>query len=89
MNSAAALPGSPAPPWRIELDHALGYISRHPGRVAERLKATVLKTVVRESVPWVRIPPRPDFVLTYRAFISANLQTILFDFCWRVAVGRA
>lgn len=27
------------------------------GEVAEWLKATVLKTVVRVSVPWVRIPP--------------------------------
>ena len=30
-----------------------------PGRVAEWLKAPVLKTGVRESVPGVRIPPRP------------------------------
>jgi len=27
--------------------------------VAERFKAPVLKTGVRESVPWVRIPPPP------------------------------
>jgi hypothetical protein len=27
--------------------------------VAERLKAAVLKTAVRASVPWVRIPPHP------------------------------
>jgi hypothetical protein len=27
--------------------------------VAERLKAAVLKTAVRVSVPWVRIPPHP------------------------------
>lgn len=29
------------------------------GQVAERLKAAVLKTAVRVSVPWVRIPPLP------------------------------
>ena len=29
------------------------------GGVAERLKATVLKTVVRATVPGVRIPPSP------------------------------
>ena len=29
------------------------------GWVAERLKAAVLKTAVRASVPWVRIPPHP------------------------------
>ncbi len=29
------------------------------GGVAEWLNAAVLKTVVRESVPWVRIPPPP------------------------------
>lgn len=30
-----------------------------PGGVAERFKAPVLKTGVRETVPWVRIPPPP------------------------------
>ncbi len=30
------------------------------GEVAERSKATVLKTVVLETVPWVRIPPSPQ-----------------------------
>lgn len=29
------------------------------GGVAERFKAPVLKTGVRETVPWVRIPPPP------------------------------
>ncbi len=32
-------------------------------QVAEWLKALVLKTSVRESVPWVRIPPCPPFSL--------------------------
>jgi uncharacterized protein (DUF433 family) len=34
-------------------------IRAHSGGVAERFKATVLKTVVRETAPWVRIPPPP------------------------------
>ena len=36
------------------------------GRVAEWFKAHAWKVCVRESVPWVRIPPRPfdRFVLT-------------------------
>lgn len=29
------------------------------GEVVERFKALVLKTSVRVSVPWVRIPPSP------------------------------
>jgi hypothetical protein len=37
-------------------------ISLADGRVAEWFKATVLKTVVRETVPWVRIPPLPPFI---------------------------
>jgi hypothetical protein len=37
----------------------LGASKHLDGRVAERFKAPVLKTGVRESVPWVRIPPRP------------------------------
>jgi hypothetical protein len=32
---------------------------RLTGEVAEWFKATVLKTVVHESGPWVRIPPSP------------------------------
>jgi hypothetical protein len=32
------------------------------GGVAERFKAPVLKTGVRESVPWVRIPPPLPFI---------------------------
>jgi hypothetical protein len=39
-----------------------------PGRVAERFKAPVLKTGVRESVPWVRIPPLPPVAIDFTAF---------------------
>jgi hypothetical protein len=43
------------------------------GGVAERFKAPVLKTGVRESVPWVRIPPPPPLklftILIYKYFI--------------------
>ncbi len=38
---------------------ALTIVWRRSGRVAEWLKAAVLKTAERASVPWVRIPPRP------------------------------
>ena len=37
-------------------------VSPAPGWVAERFKAAVLKTAVRVSVPWVRIPPRPPTI---------------------------
>ncbi len=45
----------------------------HPihGRVAERFKAPVLKTGVRETVPWVRIPPLPPNAVDYRTNCSA------------------
>jgi hypothetical protein len=33
------------------------------GEVPERLNGLVLKTSVRESVPWVRIPPSPPATL--------------------------
>ncbi len=39
----------------------------HVGGVAEWSNAPVLKTGVRESVPWVRIPPPPPPVLTRTA----------------------
>ena len=44
------------------------------GGVAERFKATVLKTVVRASVPWVRIPlPPPETpIFSYTFSVSAN-----------------
>ncbi|ACT69751.1 hypothetical protein NRI_0789 [Neorickettsia risticii str. Illinois] len=31
--------------------------------MAERFKAAVLKTAVCGSIPWVRIPPHPVFVV--------------------------
>ena len=43
---------------------------KHPsclGEVAEWFKAAVLKTAVRESVPWVRIPPSPFFSFPLRS----------------------
>ena len=36
---------------------------RQNGRLAEWLKAAVLKTVVGESSPWVRLPHLPPFIL--------------------------
>lgn len=35
--------------------------------MAEWFKALVLKTSVRETVPWVRIPPSPYFFIIFRA----------------------
>ena len=43
------------------------------GGVPERLIGAVLKTVERASVPWVRIPPPPNFKkpepFRFRAFL--------------------
>ena len=49
------------------------------GGVAERFKATVLKTVVRASVPWVRIPlPPPETpTFSYTFSVSANRLALL------------
>ena len=44
----AAVAGAKAPPYK-----------RGPGEVPEWSIGTVSKTVVRASVPWVRIPPSP------------------------------
>ena len=48
------------------------------GRVTERLKVTVLKTVVPETVPWVRIPPLPpkqDYFLVVLFSFKAGLSS--------------
>jgi hypothetical protein len=47
---------STPPPMVLENDFGKNHCL---GRVAEWLKAPVLKTGVHESVPGVRIPPRP------------------------------
>jgi hypothetical protein len=41
------------------------------GEVTERLKVLASKASVRETVPWVRIPPSPpySFSLTFRIFL--------------------
>ena len=39
------------------------------GEVAEWFKAAVLKTAVRESVPWVRIPPSPPDIILSKLLI--------------------
>ena len=45
------------------------------GGVPERLIGAVLKTVVRASVPWVRIPPPPPFRKSLkRLFFSMVLE---------------
>lgn len=47
------------------------------GGVPERLIGAVLKTVVRASVPWVRIPPPPGFLTKFRgvSFISTGYNS--------------
>ena len=40
--------------------------------MAERLKAAVLKTAVRASVPWVRIPPHPPIIADFGALEGKN-----------------
>jgi hypothetical protein len=46
--------------------------------VAEWFKALVLKTSVRENVPWVRIPPLPPWVIwvTIVVLDSASLTAL-------------
>jgi hypothetical protein len=55
------------------------------GWVAEWFKALVLKTSVRESVPWVRIPPHPPLALA-KAFSRSGCGRIfpLFSRVMRV-----
>lgn len=50
---------------------------QRPGRVAEWSKAAVLKTAVRETVPGVRIPPRPLFAR--QRPISPNIFMKMLD----------
>jgi hypothetical protein len=55
---------------------ARGYIDDKKGGVAEWFKATVLKTVVSERVPWVRIPPPPplEFYQKTRCFCVESIS---------------
>ena len=54
------LAGGPAP-GGAGANSALGRSPGWQGSVAEWFKALVLKTSVRETAPWVRIPPLPPF----------------------------
>ena len=54
--------------------------------MAEWFKAPVLKTGVRESVPWVRIPPLPpqvfkiiDILSFYSWCVQSNAQNVFDD----------
>src|SRR5216683_7757773 len=50
------------------------------GEVTERLKVLASKASVRETVPWVRIPPSPPFFL----FCSQSVRTAaFFVYLWR------
>ncbi len=46
-------------PCPVGRQQTTAYIFSCPGWVAEWTKAAVLKIAVRETVPWVRIPPHP------------------------------
>jgi hypothetical protein len=63
------------------------------GEVSERPKEHAWKACVRENVPWVRIPPSPNFfynftkidsilaeryLLLYRDFITNLIKNFLF-----------
>ena len=54
--------------------------------MAERFKAPVLKTGVRESVPWVRIPPPPPLALA-KAFSRSGGGRIFPLFSGVMRVG--
>ena len=66
------------------------------GWVAERLKAAVLKTAVRGSVPWVRIPPHPPRdrhkrLLLFVSWLTTEVQSNLYPqrrFAWSVRGGQ-
>src|SRR5882724_6098667 len=52
-------------PEALPIFAALCYDNHHScrGEVTERLKVLASKASVRETVPWVRIPPSPPFLL--------------------------
>ena len=49
-------------------------IQKAKGRVPERFIRPVLKTVVRASVPWVRIPPLPPFKRALTALFLCDFE---------------
>lgn len=62
--SSTRVPG----PQHPTLDLKLAFNHKQSaGQVAEWFKALVLKTSVRESVPWVRIPPCPPFLISWQS----------------------
>src|SRR5262245_52772816 len=56
-----------APQLRLVAGWESPTYKRGPGEVPEWSIGTVSKTVVRASVPWVRIPPSPPFCFALRA----------------------
>lgn len=60
---ACSAPPGEFPPLRAPFRIASARLRKsRPGGVAEWSNAPVLKTGVRESVPWVRIPPPPPLI---------------------------
>src|SRR5580693_2844320 len=50
------------------------------GEVTERLKVLASKASVRETVPWVRIPPSPPFLKSFLRQFSRQKQFSSFEF---------
>lgn len=46
------------------------------GRVSEWFKEPVLKTGVRETVPWVRIPPLPPYYIDFVAQLPLSAREL-------------
>src|ERR1700680_3264264 len=57
------------------------------GEVTERLKVLASKASVRETVPWVRIPPSPPY-LQVADFPAFESMVSISTFCARLAYNR-
>ena len=55
-------------------------IAFYCGELGERLKPAVLKTVVPERVPGVRIPRSPPFCLHSRPHLSNPVQALTVNY---------
>ncbi len=64
-------------PLRLSLTRSMDNRTTFCGQVAERLNALVLKTSVRASVPWVRIPPCPPEYFLIIFYICPVLAVVL------------
>ena len=65
---------------------AASYMSRD-GEVPEWSNGTVSKTVVRVTVPWVRIPPSPPQIKTLILQVCLPFRSCEFTRLFRAFVG--